>query len=159
METFALFLLIVLATASLTAAFLVLRAFFPRGVDQVQQSLENHWNRAFWMGLVNTLFTAVLLLGLAALGDQVWIFFLPAFALAGVFLIVLLLGWTAASRLLGLRLLPERKPLLQQLGGGLILLLSTLAPVVGWFLLLPYLIFLAVGAVVLTMFKKSQPEG
>ena len=159
METFALFLLIVFGTASLTAAFLVLQGFFPRRVGQVQQSLENHWNRAFWLGLVNTLFTVVLILGLAALGDQVGIFFLPAFALAGAFLVVVLFGWTAAARLLGLRLLPERKPFLQELGGGLILLLSTLAPLVGWFLLLPYLIFLAVGAVVLTMFKKSQPEG
>lgn len=156
METFALSLLVVLGTASLTAAFLVLRAFFPRRVDQVQRVLEHHWNRAFWLGLVNTLFTAVLLLGLAALGDQMGIFFLPAFALAGAFLVVVLFGWTASARLLGIRLLPERKPILQELSGGLILLLSTLAPVVGWFLFLPYLIFMAVGAVVLAYFQNRK---
>lgn len=156
MQTLAALLLSFLTLITLIAAFLMLRGFFPLRVDKVRAALESSWRRSFWLGLVNTLFTAALLLGFFALGDAVWPFFVPAFALSGLYLVVLLFGLTALAQLLGSRLFPERKPVPREIRGGVILLLASLTPVLGWFLLLPYFCFLAVGAVVLRVFGRKQ---
>jgi len=157
METFAVLILSILSLITLIASFVFTRGLFPRKVDLIQATLEDHWKRSFWLGLVNTIFVTILVLGLGALGNNIRVFYLPAFAIYGVFLIGLLFGLTAFVQLLGERLFPERTPVQRDIRAGAIFLLTGMLPVVGWFLLFPYVICLSIGAVVLTLFRKN-PE-
>ena len=155
METFAVIILSILSLITLIASFVFTRGLFPHKVDLIQKALENHWKRSFWLGLVNTVFITILVLGLGAIGDNYRIFFLPAFAIYGIFLIGLLFGLTAFIQLLGGRLFPDRGPVGRDIRAGAVFILTGLLPVVGWFLLFPYVICLSVGAVVLTIFRKK----
>lgn len=155
METFAVLLLTTLSLITLTASFIFTRGLFPHKVDLIQSALENHWKRSFWLGLVNTIFITILVLGLGSIGNNYRVFYLPTFAIFGTFLIGLLFGLTAFIQLLGGRLFPERTPVQRDVWAGAVLLLTGLLPVVGWFLLFPYVICLGVGAVVLTLFRKK----
>jgi hypothetical protein len=105
--------------------------------------------------LANTVFITILVLGLGAIGNNYRIFLLPAFAIYGAFLIGLLFGLTAFIQLLGGRLFPDRTPVQRDIRAGAVLLLTGMLPVVGWFLLFPYVICLSIGAVVLTLFRKN----
>ena len=158
METFAVILLSTLSLITLIASFVFIRGLFPHKVDLIQAALENHWKRSFWLGLVNTIFITILVLGLGALGNGNQIFYIPGFAIYGVFLIGLLFGLTAFIQLLGGRLFPERTPVQRDIRAGAVFLLTGLLPVVGWFLLFPYVLGLGVGAVVLTLFRKKPQE-
>ncbi len=155
METFAVLILSILTLITLIASFVFTRGLFPRKVDLIQAALENHWKRSFWLGLVNTFFITIFVLGLGAIGNNYRIFYLPTFAIYGIFLIGLLFGLTAFVQLLGGRLFPERTPVQRDIRAGAVFLLTGLLPVVGWFLLFPYVICLSVGAVVLTLFRKK----
>ena len=157
METFAVLLLLILSLITLIASFVFTRGLFPRKVDLIQAALENHWKRSFWIGLVNTVFITILVLGLGSLGNNFRVFYLPAFAIYAVFLIGLLFGLTAFIQLLGGRLFPERTPVQRDIRAGVVVLLTGLLPAVGWFLLFPYVIFLSIGAVVLTLFREKTP--
>lgn len=157
METFAVLLLSILSLITLIASFVFTRGLFPRKVDLIQENLENHWKRSFWIGLVNTVFITILVLGLGSLGNNFRVFYLPAFAIYAVFLIGLLFGLTAFIQLLGGRLFPERTPVQRDIRAGVVVLLTGLLPAVGWFLLFPYVIFLSIGAVVLTLFREKTP--
>lgn len=157
METFAVLLLSILSLITLIASFVFTRGLFPREVDLIQAALENHWKRSFWIGLVNTVFITILVLGLGSLGNNFRVFYIPAFAIYAVFLIGLLFGLTAFIQLLGGRLFPERTPMQRDIRAGVVVILTGLLPAVGWFLLFPYVIFLSIGAVVLTLFPKKTP--
>ncbi len=158
METFAVLLLTTLSLITLTASFIFTRGLFPHKVALIQEALENHWKRSFWLGLVNTVFITILVLGLGSIGNNYRVFYLPTFAIYSVFLIGLLFGLTAFIQLLGGRLFPERTPVQRDIRAGAVLLLTGLLPIVGWFLLFPYVICLGVGAVVLTLFRKKPQE-
>ena len=157
METFAVLILSILSLITLIASFVFTRGLFPRKVTLIQAALEDHWKRSFWLGLANTVFITILVLGLGAIGNNYRIFLLPAFAIYGAFLIGLLFGLTAFNQMLGGRLFPDRTPVQRDIRAGAVLLLTGMLPVVGWFLLFPYVICLSIGAVVLTLFPKN-PE-
>jgi MFS family permease len=153
METISLLLILLISAAALTSSFHFLGGFFPRRLERVQTVLEKNWKRSFWLGLVNILLAAAVLLGLAALGDAVPFFFLPGFALAGLVLTAVLFGLSALSSSLGARLFPDHGPFHRLTGGAGVMLLSLLTPIAGWFLLLPYALCLALGSVVLAVFQ------
>jgi len=158
METFAVILLSILSLITLVAAFIFIRGLFPQRVNMVLSSLENHWKRSFWLGLVNTIFFTILILGLGSLGNNFRIFYVPVFIIYGVFLIGLLFGLSAFIQLLGGRLFPDKSPVQRDIRAGAVFLLTGLLPAVGWFLLFPYVCFLSVGAVILTLFRKKSPQ-
>lgn len=159
METLSLILLSLLSLITLIAALIFIRGLFPRRVEKVQSSLEDHWKRSFWLGLVNTVVITIFVLGLGSLGNNVPLFYIPTFAIYGIFLIGLLFGLTAFIQLLGGRLFPERTPVQRDIRAGAVFLLTGLLPVVGWFLLFPYVVCLGIGAVVLALFSKNpSPE-
>ena len=90
-------------------------------------------------------------MGLGSLADSSPLFFIPAFGIYGAFLIGLLYGLTAFVDFIGERLYPEQSSVKRIVRSGTVFLLASLLPVVGWFLLFPYGISLAVGAVVITI--------
>lgn len=158
METLSIILLSLLSLITLIAALIFIRGLFPYRVEKVQSALENHWKRSFWLGFVNTVLITILVLGLGSLGNNVPIFYIPTFAIYGVFLIGLLFGLTAFIQLLGGRLFSERAPVERDICAGAVFLLSGLLPMVGWFLLFPYVVCLGVGAVVLAIFQNRRDK-
>jgi hypothetical protein len=156
MESLFIILLSILSLITLIASFLFIRGLFPQRVNKIRTTLENHWKRSFWIGLVNTILITILVIGLGSLSNNNPIFFIPAFVIYGAFLIGLLFGLTAFVQFLGERLFPDLSPVKQDIRSGAVFLLTSLLPVAGWFLLFPYGISLSFGAVVITLFQKEK---
>ena len=161
METFYTILLSILALITLVASLIFIRGLFPVRVSKVQVTLEDNWKRSFWLGLLNTILITIFVFGFGSLGNGSPLFYLPAFAMYGAFLIGLLFGFSAFVQILGERLFPDLDPVKRDVKAGSVFLLTSLLPFVGWFLLFPYVISLSVGAVVITLFqnrKKSEKK-
>ena len=158
METIFIILISILALITLVASFIFIRGLFPIRVNKIRATMENQWKRSFWLGLVNTVLITIFVVGFGSLGDGSPIFYIPAFGVYGAFLIGLLYGLSAFIQILGERLFPELNPVKRDIKAGAVFLLTSLLPFVGWFLLFPYVLSLSVGAVVITLFKKKNPE-
>jgi hypothetical protein len=143
---------------TLVSSLLFIRGLFPIRVDRIRQTLENNWKRSFWIGLLNTVLITIFVMGLGSLGEGTPLFFIPTFAIYGAFLIGLLYGLAAFIGTLGDRLFPEHPLVKKDIKAGAVFLLASLLPVVGWFLLFPYVISLAVGAVVITLFQNRRSD-
>ena len=156
MQTLFLILFAILSLIALVASLIFVRGLFPVRVEQVRQTLENNWKRSFWIGLLNTILITIFILGLGSLADSAPIFFVPAFGIYGAFLIGILFGLAAFVNYLGSQLFPDQPQVKKEIRAGAVFLLASLLPVVGWFLLFPYGISLAVGAVVITLFQNRQ---
>jgi hypothetical protein len=157
MQTFLIIILSALSLATLVAAFLFIRGLFPVRVEKVQAILESNWKRSFWIGLANTILISIFVFGLGSLGENFPLFYIPTFGIYGVFLIGLLFGLTALIQILGDRLFADFSPVRKDIRAGAVLLLASTLPFVGWFLLFPYAVSLAVGAVVITLFQRKKP--
>jgi len=155
MDTLGIILISILALITLLASFIFIRGLFPVRVNKVQTTLENNWKRSFWLGLVNTILITIFVIGFGSLGEGSPLFYFPAFAMYGTFLIGLLFGLSAFIQILGERLFPDLSPVKRDVRAGSVFLLTSLLPFVGWFLLFPYVISLSVGAVVITLFRKK----
>ncbi len=164
MENFFIILFAVSSLVTLVASFIFIRGLFPERVEKVRATLEAHWKRSFWLGFLNTILISIFVFGFGALANNSPVFYLPTFGIYGAFLIGLLFGLTAFLQILGERLFTSSSPIKRDIRAGAVFLLASLLPVVGWFLLFPYVISLGVGAVVLTIFQKkksvsdSEPE-
>ena len=156
METFYIILLSILALITLAASFIFFRGLFPARVNKIQATLEENWKRSFWLGLLNTVLITIFVVGFGSLGNGSPIFYIPAFALYGAFLIGLLFGLSAFVQILGERLFADLIPIKRDVRAGAIFLLTSLLPFVGWFLIFPYVISLSVGAVVITLFQNRK---
>jgi hypothetical protein len=156
MQTFLAILAAILSLIALVASLILIRGLAPARVEKISQTLENSWKRSFWIGLLNTILITIFVIGLGALGQSNQVFLLPTFAVYGAFLIGLLFGLSAFIGTLGERLFPELHPVKRDIRAGAIFILGSLLPVVGWFLLFPYGLSLAVGAVVITIFQERR---
>ena len=156
METLIVIILSALSLIALVASLILMRGLFPARVERVRQTMEKNWRRSFWIGLLNTLLITIFVLGLGSLGEGAPIFYIPAFGIYGAFLIGLLYGLAAFLNILGNRLFPDQKPVQKDIRAGAVFLLASLLPVVGWFLLFPYGISLAAGAVIITLFQERK---
>ena len=156
METLFSIILAALSLVTLVAAFIFIRGLFPIRVQNVQTTLEENWKRSFWIGLANTVLITIFVFGLASLGKNFAVFYFPAFAIYGAYLIGLLFGLSAFIQILGDRLFPDLPPVKKDIRSGAVFLLASLLPFVGWFLLFPYSISLAVGAVMITAFQREK---
>lgn len=156
MQTFLIIILSAFSLVTLVAAFLLTRGLFPNCVEKVQSTLENNWKRSFWIGLLNTILISIFVFGLGSLANGFGLFYIPTFVIYGAFLIGLLIGLTAFTQILGDRLFPDSGPVKKDIQAGAVFLTASLLPVVGWFLIFPYIISLAVGAVVITLFQRNK---
>lgn len=149
-------LIIVLLLAGAIAAYCVAMVlFFGRAVTNAEVTVTVAPWRAFGVGLVNLLFfgtIAVLSLGVAD-STGIGVLSLPAL----VALVLVGMGWsvglTALARVAGARLLPTANGFQQVAAGAALLTVASLLPVVGWFILLPYLLFVGLGASIMSLFS------
>ncbi len=158
MQTIFVILFAVLSLVALVASLILIRGLFPVRIERVRQTLEVHWKRSFWIGLLNTVLITIFVLGLGSLANSAPIFYFPAFGIYGAFLVGLLFGLGAFINLLGDRLFAEGSPVKKDIRAGAITMLAWTLPAVGWFLLFPYVISLAVGAVVITLFQNRKSK-
>lgn len=152
LELLRLLIFLWLLPLTVVPCLLVLSALAPRRISRVARLAEQRPGRAFGVGLVNIAFLLGLVLLLLTLADRTGRAFL---ALPGLLLLLLLgaglaLGLAGVIQLLGSRLLPNQPRLPQHALSALLLTLGCLAPLAGWFLLLPYVGALGFGALLLT---------
>jgi len=157
MELLKLFLGTALVLVTGTAVLLVLSGFFPRFTAQAHVVLEQSPGRAFVVGLVNLFFLSIIILILFALAQNVTqLFAVPTLILLGALVAAMLLGLTGLALLLGQRLWPDKPPVSRHSYAAFLLLLASLAPLVGWFVLLPILLIVALGACVMVLIGRLQ---
>jgi hypothetical protein len=156
-------ILLLVGGLSVTALLTVAGTLFPRPMAWTRKAAEQHSGRAFLVGLVNTVFVLALAVGVGVLGGNLGAGALQILASALVVLLVLAasLGLVGMVDLVGERLFPESSPLGRHAGGAGALVLGCLAPYLGWFALLPYLVFRGLGGFLLGWFAeraKATPE-
>ena len=153
-EFFSILNVIILVAAAilvLSAYFIVLRSLFATSVARWQQTIETSPWRALLIGLVNLLFFAVLTLVSFSAGDRSGI---PVLALPGVFItaalaVALSLGLGAMVEVAAGRLFPTTEGVRRTGLATAMLTLACLTPFVGWFLLLPFVGLIGLGAVII----------
>jgi len=134
---------------TLTALFTVVYVLFPERVALIRIQAEAATRRAALLGLVNALFLGGLAVALVSIGGDAAS--ILAVVLLSLGLVGITFGLSALALTVGARLAPEASPLRQVVFGSGALFLACLAPLVGWFGLLPYLASLGLGAFVMTL--------
>jgi hypothetical protein len=152
-------LLALLTGIGLTGFYLVMGALFPRVIQRSLRAADRSPGRSLLVGLVNILFFSVLGLGFASLAENsgAGVFQLVAVLLFGLLALLLAFGLTAMVQLIGGRMLPGVHQTWQSIAGGWALLLGSLTPFIGWFILLPYLAMVATGSVLLGWVRRRRP--
>lgn len=158
-DIFRTLLIFILLTLSLCSYFLVLGALFPNRIAKAQRAaMQLPW-RSLGLGFVNLFFfgsIGIVLMSVSSeAGGIVQILFVPAFLILGVLVILLSIGLTGIVNDLGARLFPNLPVWKQTASGSAVLTFACGLPFVGWFLLLPGVLFLAVGATILGFFQRD----
>ncbi len=138
--------------AVLFGLFASVAALFPRYVWLAQRAAEESPGRSFLLGAVNTAF--VLVVSLPALASQ-----RPVFTFLGaVFLAAgasgLAIGLSGVATMVGKRLSPRASGFSGILTGTVVVTLASATPFLGWFVFLPAIICLGLGAFVLGWFRR-----
>ena len=150
----------VASVIALSAFFMVLGGLFQSLVTRSKNASGGMPGQSFLIGLVNALFFSVVALGFNALGDATGfeVLRLPALLLVVVFAILIAYGLSGMAWLIGERLFPERRWAVQLLLGSLSMILASLTPYLGWFLLFPYLCFRGLGGALLGITRGRRSE-
>ena len=151
-EALALLILAPLLAVTLVALFLVMGALFPRQIAAVKSIGSSMPGRSFLLGLINVLFLSVIAAALSGGGDLGQLIALLLFA---VLVIGLAFGLAGMAPLIGERLLPESSGIRPVVWGAAIIIVASLTPFIGWFLLFPYLSFRGLGAFILSLFTRT----
>jgi hypothetical protein len=155
-------LLIVLAvfgtgTAALT---LVLDVLFPQFIRRARGTAERMPIRSGIVGLINLAFFSILSLAILSIaqeaegggsGGAAVLLRLLGGIIITVLVAFIAFGIAAVARWIGERIAPGASAARQSLGGIAALELASLAPVVGWFLVLPLVVLVGYGAVIIAM--------
>jgi hypothetical protein len=159
------FFIIILLTIALAAYFLAIGALFSSRIMKTQRVISQMPGRAFGVGFVNFMFFGVILIVLFAITDGNAnrvssviriILLIPTLTLAGLLSAVLSFGLAGMANILGERIFPELNALRRSIYGTVILSLACALPVVGWFLLYPYVGFVGIGAFILGLFQREN---
>lgn len=142
--------------------FLAFGAFFSSRVEKTSEYIrQSHW-RSFWIGLVNFLFFGAIVLLLFALSDGMrrsalgFVLLLPGLVITAILFILMSLGLTAMSAVLGERLFPQASAWKRNFFAAIILSIGCSLPIVGWLLLFPYAAWTGLGAVLLTYLQRNK---
>lgn len=156
-----LIIIIILLLLGVSAYFLVLNALFAARLTRTKTMAQSMTGRSFGIGFVNFVFFAVIAMVLLAVAENTGDFLqliltIPAVVILGILAIVLSFGLAGMSNLIGERLFSDLPAWKQSLWGTVCLTLACALPFVGWFLLLPYVGLIGIGAVILGFFQRNQ---
>ena len=163
MEILGLIALVAFCGITLLASLEATMLLFPEPVERARQNLENSLGRSLLLGLVNFIFIATIFILLAWLGEQLGkvlggiLTALALILLVGLILLALL-GLSALSRLVGQRMGDTKPPAVAHRWGGLLLILSGLAPYVGWLIFTPLVIWAGLGAAITALIRRPEKE-
>jgi hypothetical protein len=154
-------LLITLLLTSLCAYFLVMGVLFPRRISKTQQAAVQLPWRSLGLGFVNLFFFGSIGIVLISIGDNAGgviqgILSVPAFLILGVLAVLLSIGLTGIVNDLGTRLFADAPAWKQTVWSSVTLTFACGLPFIGWFLLLPGVIFLGIGATILGFFQRGD---
>ena len=182
MDTVNSILFLVFCGITSIALLIVLNLLLPAKVERITEKLEGHYVRSFVIGLVTLGFSLAILLLFAYIinlpffkteiaGENMQYINLGQMPLPGIltFLLILLalgltslsaIGLAALAKSLGQRVGRANLSFNPNLSGATLIVLSALAPFLGWFIFAPVAIFTAFGSTVQAIFKhKATPKG
>ena len=156
-----LLVIIILLLVGLSAYFLVLNALFAPRLTRTRSIAQSMPARSFGIGLVNFLFFSVIAIVLFSIAENAGSFIKGVLSIPGIIILALLalalsFGLAGMSNLIGERIFPDLAPWKQTLWGTICLTLACALPFVGWFLLLPYVGCVGIGAVILGFIQRQN---
>ncbi|MBL8100095.1 MAG: hypothetical protein JNK81_13000 [Anaerolineales bacterium] len=161
-ELFTNFFRVLLLTISLTSYFLVINALFTNRVSKTQNIIHQTAGRSFGLGLVNALFFGAIGLFLLMLldGNRVpdllrVILIFPTFIVWAFLFSLMSIGLTSMVKNLSEKIFPDLTSWKQIVWGSVVLCFACALPFVGWFLLIPFILFISIGAAILGIVQKS----
>jgi MFS family permease len=160
-EPLVLTLISIIGIVILGSFFTALLALFPKLIQRTARAAKLMHGRTLIIGILNVAFFAFLTIGLGFLSEQTASSLLQimTMVLIGLILIGLGLGLAAMALLMGEQIVPQRPEIQQIAAGSGLLILSSLTPYLGWFLLLPYLFCRGVGGLFLAIFRRKALDG
>ncbi len=155
------FFIVILLTLTLAAYFLVIGALFTNRVTKTQSIINLTSGRAFGLGLVNFFFFGLIAFVMLSLAENTGAFVkgvltIPALVILAFLAVLLSLGLTGLVNVLGERLFSDMPLPKRNLWSAVILCFACALPFVGWFLLLPYVGFVGIGASILGFFQRNS---
>jgi len=115
------------------------------------------------VGLVTILVFAALFIGSVELVRSIGLSFLNVLVVLVIlfFSIGILVGLTAATQTVGARLFPNQAVIMQNIYGVGLVIIASLIPYFGRYILLPFLIILGFGGIALSIieWRKERQEG
>lgn len=159
-DIFRLFFIIVLLTLSFTSYFLVIGALFTNRVTKTQNVINQTPGRSFGLGMVNFLFFGAIAFVLLSIAESTRPFIkglltIPALLILTFLIALSSIGLTGVVKVLSERIFPDLTSWKQIVWGSVVLCFACALPFVGWFLLIPFISFISIGATILGMVQKS----
>jgi hypothetical protein len=156
-----LLIIILLLVVGLSAYFLVVNALFAVRVTKTRSISQSMPLRSLGIGFVNFVFLAVVAMVLLSIADKAGpvikgILTVPAVIILAFLAVLLSFGLAGVAALVGERLFSDFPAWKQTLWGAVCMSFACALPFVGWFLLLPYVGFVGVGAVILSLFQREN---
>jgi hypothetical protein len=148
----------ILIWISLTAFFVLIETLFPKIVREGKEIAEDSMGRAFWLGLINSIFLLALIFLFFYLANTIGVelISLPGIVFAVIFIIGGIAGLSAMFQLIGDRLFPDKSPFKKRSYAVGIAILACFAPYVGWLGLFPYLLLVGFGALVIRTYNRYR---
>ena len=155
------FFIVILLTITLAAYFLVIGVLFTSRVTKTQSIINQTPGRAFGLGFVNFFFFGLIAFVMLSLAENAGSFVkgvltIPALLILAFLSVLLSLGLTGMVNVLGERLFPDMSSPKRNIWSAVILCFACALPFVGWFLLLPYVGFVGIGASILGFFQRNS---
>ena len=160
-DVLAIFLLVLAILLALPSLCLLMKGLYPGIVRLAAQDLEKSLWQPFWVGLPIVAVTIMLFGVLAKAGN---IAGLAAIFMLGIFLLYSLVGVAGLAERVGRQLFGTELNAgdsLVALRGAIVLVLSFVLPVVGWFILLPVTLTVGAGAItraILRQLGSAKPQ-
>ncbi len=155
------FFIVILLTITLAAYFLVIGALFTSRVTKTQSIINQTSGRAFGLGFVNFFFFGLIAFVMLSLAENAGSFVkgvltIPALLILAFLSVLLSLGLTGMVHVLGERLFSDLPSWKRNIWSTVILCFACALPFIGWFLLLPYVGFVGIGASILGFFQRNS---
>jgi len=143
---------------SFSALLLVLTAFFSESIERAAEQISLQPGRSFLLGLINAILLGSIAVLFISLAENSGLGILSLPALLSIFMLVAISMFALASLtlIIGQRLFPSQDNFKAQWRGSLLLLLASSAPYIGWFILVPFLLFMGFGGVLISVLQSYQ---
>jgi hypothetical protein len=159
-DLFRAFFIIILLTISLASYFLVISALFTNRVSKTQNVINQTPGRSFGLGMVNFLFFGAIAFALLSIAESTGAFIkglltIPALLILTFLIALSSIGLTSMVKVLSERIFPDLTSWKQIIWGSVVLCFACALPFVGWFLLIPCVMFIGIGAAILGLVQKN----